>query len=357
VNRKWAGNRVERSTRFVARRWIVLAAVACSGVLLATMVTPAMAAKAAPAMAAKAAPAVKLVKPPVPTTGAYLGGWVNPNGQARNIQDELTQLPGFNKQLGRNLAIVHVYQEWTATTPISDLDQIASTGAAVLLSWYCGDADSTIVAGTDDHLIRTEAKQLKSFKYPVFLRWFWEPNFPSGPNTARCLGSGGPAGYIAAWQHIWNIFQTVGAKNVAFVWAMASSGKSDFTDYYPGNQYVDWVAADGYDKDPAGISASTEFSHQFTTFYNDFASSTTYPTYQKPIMIPETGAQYVNGSGGDDQTPYVQSILPYLQSTFTDIKALVYFDAGATPYNWTLQGTGLTAFDQMADSSYFSPQP
>ena len=302
---------------------------------------------------APAGATIPLVKPPVPSGSIYLGAWVNPDKSARSTASELSQLPAFNKQLGRNLAIVHVYQQWTTPTSLSDLNQIATTGAVPLISWYCGDTDANVVAGLDDAVITTFARELKTYAGPVFLRWYWEPNFPSGPNGSRCLGTGvggGASGYVAAFQHIHRLFVKAGASNVAFVWAMGTSGANDWTDYYPGNAYVDWISADGYDKDPAGVPASQAFTYQFKTFKGGFYPAFATPTYGKPILIGEMGAQASNG----DQTPYVHSLPSALENTFPDIKGIVYFDGGLTPYDWTLQGTGLTAFDQMAQLPYFS---
>ncbi len=43
----------------------------------------------------------------------------------------------------------------------------------------CGDTDANIIVGSDDALITAEAQELAALKAPVFLRWYYEPNFPS----------------------------------------------------------------------------------------------------------------------------------------------------------------------------------
>src|SRR6202042_3645445 len=116
-----------------------------------------------------------------------------------------------------------------------------------MIDWSCGDADANIVAGQDDTLINQFAQELAALKAPVFLRWYFEPNFPGSINYKDCIGAGGPTGYQDAFRYIRDKFISAGATNVAFVWSLAMSGdQTDLASYYPGSAYVDWIAADGY---------------------------------------------------------------------------------------------------------------
>ena len=257
---------------------------------------------------------------------------------------ELGQLPSFDSGLGTPLRVVHLYTRWKTPAPIGDLTNIASTGAYPLIDWGCQDSDANVAAGKDDQLIANYAKALKSYGRPVFLRWFWEMNVTgTNPHSASserqnvCISDGGPAGYIAAWQHIWTIFHNAGANNVAFVWSPGIGGSSDPALFYPGNQYVDWIGADGYDRKQTGASA---FSTIFSSFYQR------YSTYGKPIMIAETGALAA------DQSAFLQGILA-TAPTMPDIKAVVYFDAAGPKGSWVLTGPGLQEFALLADNVYF----
>ena len=54
--------------------------------------------------------------------------------------------------------------------------------------------------------------------------------------------------YQLAFQRIWTIFHQVGATNVGFVWSVSTARHNTPLDpaaFYPGNRYVDWIAADG----------------------------------------------------------------------------------------------------------------
>ena len=138
-------------------------------------------------------------------------------------------------------------------------------------------------------------------------------NLQAITKNAACLGSGGAPGFVAAWQHIWNIFQQVGASNVALVWCPGvSSGLTRMEPFFPGASYVDWIGADGYDRQSTGAAA---FSQVFGPWYGAYAS------YAKPMMIGETGAMPA------DQAAYIQGMAAQLPTSYPEIKALIYFDA------------------------------
>ena len=174
------------------------------------------------------------------------------------------------------------------------MQKIVEHGAIPLVSWGC-TSTAAIDSGQFDQLITSYAMALKSFGHPVLLRWFWEMNLRVAKDVA-CIGPNGPAGFVSAWIHVWNIFHEVGATNVSFVWCPGvSAGVSDTTPYFPGAAYVDWIGADGYDR--AATKGVGAFANIFGAWYAAFAG------YGKPMMIGETGAMaavqaaYLQGIG------------------------------------------------------------
>lgn len=339
-----------RRTRTVLARALTALAALCT-VLGATVVAGTLG--AAPAGAARARPASSGapdldVKPPIPTDGVYLGGWVDPNlreeSQPDSTLSELAQMPEFQAAIGRPLAIVHTYQSWLLHVQNQTLSALAANGAIPIIDWACGDYDANIIAGRDDAMISAFAQQLAQYGRPVFLRWYWEPNLHNN-NYTSCIGGLGPQGYAQAWQHIWTLFQEAGATNVAFVWCPGISGtQSGLGAFYPGSQYVDWIGVDGYDRTHAG---STVFASNFGAFYAKWSLK------GLPMMIAETGAT-------NDQASYLAGVEADLASQFPDIKAFLYFD-GRSHSNWSLEygsgSTGLAQFTQMANTPYFSAMP
>ncbi len=257
-----------------------------------------------------------------------------------------TIFPPSTPKSSRPLSIAHAYQEWTNLIPSNQFRQLLADGAIPLIDWGCGDSDANIVAGRDDALITGFAQELAALQAPVFLRWYYEPNFPGSANYQNCIGSGGPAGYVQAWRHIHNLFMAAGATNVAFVWAIALAGdQTGLTSYYPGSAYVDWIGADGYYRAASIAAAQDAFAGKFSEWYSEFASS------GKPLIVSETGA--FAGS----QAQYLQEIandLPIMPA----IKAVAYFDApaksGTFPY--ALDTAGVQAFAALSRMSYFLPE-
>jgi hypothetical protein len=272
----------------------------------------------------------------------YLGAWVNPNhtpgtGIEASGSQEVAQLPGFTSSLGGNTPrILHVYTKFKVPVPLSTVNTIAADGAVPLIDWGCTNLQA-IVSGQEDSVIEQYAQTLKSYGKPVFLRWYWEAN-QNNASGRLCGGFDDPAAYVSAWQHIWTIFHTTGASNVAFVWCPGLAG-GNYAAYYPGDQYVDWIGVDGYDRSFSGKGAG-DFSGIFGGFYSEWVG------HGKPMMVAETGAT------GAQQAPYIQSIQSQAPS-LPQIKAILYFDAVGPRADWALQG-GTSAFRALLTDPYFS---
>jgi hypothetical protein len=311
------------------------------GTLATVAATQSATAAGGPALP-QAAVSATLVKPAIPHSSAYLGAFVAPHeaeAEAQSdVRQELAQIGNFDGTFGRPLGLVHVYQPWNAPVKPSVLAALASTGATPVIDWTC-ISDASVIDGSQDPLITAYAGSLKAYGRPLFLRWFWEMNLVGLPRTSGCLGSLGAAGYIEAWQHIWTIFQKVGAANVAFVWCPSVTAPSSAASYYPGDAYVDWIGWDGYDRkqDPNMLTT------QFLPFYD------TWVTHGKPLMLGETGAT-------TDQATYLAQLTAVLPVTFPDLKAVLYYDSESTS-DWTLVDTpgqlGATAFTTMGQTPYF----
>ncbi len=283
--------------------------------------------------------------PPVGT--AYLGAWVRPLPVTKQtpINQELSALPSFNGGLNRSLSVVHVYQNWAAPTPTATLEKVLANGATPMIDWRCGPSDATILSGQDDALITSFATELAQLKAPMFLRWFYEFNFPNSPDYKACVAGLGPAGYAAAFRHIHALFTAAGATNVSFVWCIASGGQDqDWIKYYPGPAYVDWIAVDGYLRNSTSYRAG-QFAQLFGSWYSTFDS------FGKPLMITETAA--LSGA----QSPYLSDVQQSLDNGYPMIRGVLYFDApgkGGT-YHYPLDNSGYSTFQALANDRHFQP--
>ena len=141
------------------------------------------------------------------------------------------------------------------------------------------------------------------------------------------------------------IFRAAGVRpNVAFVWCAATAQTAvPMQHFYPGDDSVDWIGADGYDRHQLGGAA---FEAQFRHWYDLYAGT------GKPLMVYETGAT-------TDQVDFLAGLGSVLPNQFPLIKALVYFD-GVGDVDWRLNsygGVGMPAFATLGQQPWFAPMP
>lgn len=282
-----------------------------------------------------------------PARGALFGAWVQPENPSAAHPEE-SAVSSFEQTIGRKLAINNIYTGWTAQMPFAMAQWDLRHGTIPMISWAAARTD-WIAAGRYDAQIRASARQLKALHGPVMLRWFWEMGLSKNRQYAIS-----PASYVAAWRHIHTIFAEVGATNVRWVWC---PNISDFVHgiasaYYPGNSYVDWIGADGYNwaPDVSGMHWKS-FAQIFEPFYR-----WGLPT-GKPMLIGEYGTD--EGSPGAKAAWFRQADRE-IKTQFPALRAVVYFNSGHMDYlNWrvTTSKSALAAFKAFAKDSYFEASP
>src|SRR5205814_620405 len=103
-----------------------------------------------------------------------------------------------------------------------------------LALWMVDELDQ-VNAGALDANIRRLGDWIKQAKRPVYLRIGYEFDYPGNRYD--------PAKYVQAFRRIVGIFREQGVDNVATVWhSFASKTDRPMSDWYPGDDVVDWVA-------------------------------------------------------------------------------------------------------------------
>ena len=133
------------------------------------------------------------------------------------------------------------------------------------------------------------------------------------------------------------------------MWCPNASAFNDGTaqQFYPGDDFVDWIAADGYNWAPGRPGDDYRpFKEIFGGFYG-WAS-----LKNKPIMVAETGVQERNPG---DKAQWISDARETIKINFPLLHALVYFDSNQD-YDWTLttSASALEAFKEMANDSWFN---
>jgi beta-mannanase len=199
-----------------------------------------------------------------------------------------------------------------------------------------------IVVGRYDSMLSARADETRQLPGQFFL------DFAAEMNEEEGWGNHNPALYRAAWRHIHNIFTAHGASNAVWVWApnnTDSAGEPPALAYYPGKKYVDWTGIDGYNWG----TSTTDFDWQ--TFRQVFEPMyVKLRSFGKPVIIGETGSDEVGGS----KAQWIVDIVAQLQTHFTDVRAVVWFDVDKERH-WQIASspTSLAAFKALAGNSYF----
>ena len=167
--------------------------------------------------------------------------------------------PVFLENLDRNTAIIGdapqfvlFFRDLERPFPAEICREIHARGAIPVISLelvhWGGPSDDrleAIIAGQYDEVFQENARAVQESGDVVLYRFGFEMNgdwFAWG---------GQPENFIAAWQHVHQIFQAAGATNLKWVWAPnAISGpntpENGIEKYWPGSEYVDVIGLDGY---------------------------------------------------------------------------------------------------------------
>jgi hypothetical protein len=293
-------------------------------------------------------PSTPATPSPAVPPGALFGAYVQAPGDDHDVQ--MAAVEEREHDLGRRLAIDHHFYPWENEFPTEREKADLRAGRIPMISWNGKTLNLAIGLGQHDELIRTRARAVKALGEKVLIRWMWEMDGRQKAEHTRH-----PALYVAAWRRIHDTFAEEGATNVQWVWcpnatAFRSQDDRNAPAYYPGDDYVDWICADGYNWAPG---RQNDKWRSFASIYRDF--------YEwgiargKPLMVGEYGAQE---RGPGEKAQWLTDAREALKHEFPGIKAVVYFDANKD-YDWRVTSSPetLAAFRAMANDPWFTPDP
>ncbi len=257
----------------------------------------------------------------------------------------------------------------------SYFDNVRNHGSIPLLDWSswacCGVGPnqplyklSTIARGDFDGFITQWAVQAKAWGHPFFLRFDWEMNGNWQFPWSVQLNGNRPADYIAAWRHVRDIFDRVGATNVTWVWApnISTWNTVPMAQVYPGASYVDWIGLDGYnwagyqgmpwEQFSQVISGDTNLVSNSKDSYKEI--TTLAPG--KPLMITEF-ASVEYGDGGAAKSVWITAALTnHILVNYPAIKAVVWFNwDGGNGMSWPVESSAASrsAFASAINLPYY----
>ena len=280
-----------------------------------------------------------------PDSGAWLGAWVRSRAgySMANRQAAILELEG---SMGRRLVIDHDYVAWgdpLGWQPAWDLRH----GRVPLISFGNRGDTREVARGRHDAYLRDLAAQVRALGKPVFLRYAWEMD---GISNVGWVHSG--RDYVAAWRHVHGLFDGL---PVTWVWSPNASAFGDpskaVAQYWPGDDEVDWIAADGYNwYGCRGRTDWKEFGDIFRAFYRWGSAR------RKPMMIAETGSTE-DLADPDRKAGWFDRARAALRN-MPGIKAVVWFDSPGNCPTWWLDSTPHTfaAFRRFARDAWLTPR-
>jgi beta-mannanase len=275
------------------------------------------------------------------------------------VSTDPTLLDRYASLVGGMPAIVNIGGDW-ANAPIfnpSVMDFIRGRGSIPMWTWVPADltitgpqpafADRTITAGRYDGYIHNFARAAKAWGHPFFIRFGHEMNgnwYPWSTGDGNLNGNA-PADFRAMWRYVHGVFSSVGAHNAVWVWCVNTSypGSTPLLDVYPGNDVVDWIGIDGYNR---GGAQWRSLQQVFSATYQTIATHTT-----KPIMFAEISSAEQGGSKAQWITTGFLSTIPRL---FPRVRAVVWFD-WYTDEDWRVNSStaALAAFRKVVGSPLY----
>jgi hypothetical protein len=230
------------------------------------------------------------------------------------------------------------------TFPDTPFESIRARGAIPFLSWSSQSLPrqieepdfqlSDVAAGDYDTYIREFAEAAAAWGHPFFLRFDWEMNGDWFPWGVEANGNNAAA-YVAAWQHVHDIFTKVGATNASWVWCPnvdPSHELHELASLYPGDEYVDWTCLDGYNwgRSTKPLRHWRSFSYLFGPSYR-LISETIAPS--KPMLVGETASSEIGGS----KPEWIEAMFEALAREFPRIQGLIWFEKEEGGMDWPIE--------------------
>ena len=310
--------------------------------------------------------------------GAEFGAFIGTNPLTADAVRE------FEHQSRRHVSSISVYQGWDASSrpsfPASELNTAVrlhdgyDTQTILQLTMMPYVKLKDITNGVYDTYLTSYAKQARNWGGTIRLRFAHE--MIQNNVYDNCQGQTGcpewypwqdqPKAYVAAFRHVHDIFKTVAATNVEFVWCPNNYpfDVSIVQQYYPGQDYVDWLCTDGYN--PANTDGKPGYPDWY--WFDDIF----YPIYHtfidradifgaKPVMIGEFASCEAGPHElpGQTKSAWITNAFERIKSAdYSQIKAFYWFHINKE-CDWRINSSAqsLSAFQTALADPYFISHP
>ncbi len=270
---------------------------------------------------------------PTPPAGFSYHG-VYPGGVSGEESDlTITDLHSYEQAAGKSVTWVYFSNNWYESRlfPEQTAAWIRAAGSVPYIRLMLRSSAETDIAeplytlqaildGTFDHDLHEWCISAKRFKTPLLVeygtevngKWFsWNGIWNGG---ARADGYGdssqpdGPERFRDVYRHIIQICREEGAENIRWVFHLnvddlPKENWNRFENYYPGDEYIDWLGVSLY----AAITPLDDYWNDFRLKFDELYPRLIALTPNKPLVISEFGAPQNNPLG--DQAMWARAAL------------------------------------------------
>jgi beta-mannanase len=275
-------------------------------------------------------------------TGAFLAD--KPSKQdITNFKDEYSKKP----------FLTMVFIDWENFINKKVIEDVYSQDCVLFVTWepwYAvgkkGIDYDELLSGEWDKYIMDFANKLKDINKPVFLRFAHEMNGNWYPWSGTKIGKDK---FMATYRYVKDAFDKIEISNVRWVfsinWEDIPQKNNHFSQYYPGDDYVDFIGIDGYNwGNTKSWSRWISFGEIFETRYNEVVNN-----FEKPVLISE----FSSTSSGGDKTVWIKEAMTDIKR-LKNIKGFVLFNVDKeTDWSFSLEKTSGKELKLQLRDSYF----
>ena len=227
------------------------------------------------------------------------------------------------------------FSNWSTPFPAEQVRTAWGRGMTPQVAWEPvipgADTQPTlqqISDGTWDFYIDEWAAAAAAHGQPIVLRLAAEMN-GNWYSWSEGVNGNQEGDFVEMWRHVHDRFELAGADNVVWLWSVNRSDnlKTDIVNYWPGEEYADWVGMSGYWRGYQGAEAPT-FDAVFGKTLGELRALTA-----KPILLAEIGA---GTNVNDDRVTWLNTLFTGLGAN-PDIIGFVYFNDSKSGGDWRIQ--------------------
>ena len=287
-----------------------------------------------------------------PPASLYWGAQIGDQMTGEAAPWDMAPILRFQQIAGKGLSLIEFASPFAECSsagcvmtrfPTTPLDNVRRYGAIPVFSWNSTASPpsldqpdfnlGTLLSGRYDAYIREFATKAKEWGHPFFLRFNWEMNgfwFPWSEGV-----NGNTTGqYVAAWRHVHDIFTQVGATNATWVWCPnidLSGALIPLGRVYPGDDYVDWTALDGFNWGERHGSPGWQSFNQ--VFHRTYRRIVTKVAPTKPMMLAEVAST----NKGGNKPAWIRDMFNKVRHKYRKIRAVIWYDVDDRGTNWPIE--------------------